>query len=155
MLFRSFPVYSPDGRWMAYNSDESGRFELYVRSVADDAAHSSTKRRISTEGGPYPVWSHDMRRIYFTSANLSSARILTADVAVSQRALSSGEPTLWADVPIRVPNPVPPFDMHPDGKRLVMFPAPTADARQASSSVHVNMLLNFFDELRRRVPVDK
>ncbi len=56
------PVLSPDGRWLAYNSDETGRFEVYVRSFPDVG---SLKRQVSTEGGTEAVWSRSGRELFY------------------------------------------------------------------------------------------
>ena len=61
-FIKSWPRFSPDGEWMAYTSNESGTFEIYVQRVRDGAF----KTRISTNGGGYPVWSRDGSKIYYT-----------------------------------------------------------------------------------------
>ncbi len=63
------------------------------------------------------------------------------------------KPRLWSETQI-LDNGYADWDVAPDGKRLVMFPRPEATAEQ-KGSVHVTVLLNFFDELRRRVPTGK
>ena len=80
---------------------------------------------------------------------------MAVDVAVGDSSFVSGTPRMWADVTLRVPFGTSPFDVHPDGKRVAIFPAETAGVKPESGSVHVEVLLNFFDELRRRVPVGK
>jgi len=59
------PAFSPDGRWLALGSDESGRFEVYVRSFPDP----STRVQISVDGGGNPSWSADGNSLYYTSGN--------------------------------------------------------------------------------------
>ena len=80
---------------------------------------------------------------------------MAVDVAVRDSAFVSGTPRVWANLTLRQPFSILSFDVHPDGKRVAMFPAETADAVPESGSIHVTVLLNFFDELRRRVPVGK
>ena len=70
-------------------------------------------------------------------------------------AFVAGTPRVWARRDAQVPLAGTPFDVHPDGKRAAMFPDETATAKPESGSVHVTMLLNFADELRRRAPVGK
>jgi dipeptidyl aminopeptidase/acylaminoacyl peptidase len=164
------PAFSPDGRWLAYVSDESGRIELYVRPVGGDSAGAGAKWQISKDsvGMPFPVWSRDGRQIAFlVSPHLSNLsglpppgseldlRLMTVDLAVRDGALVAGTPRVFADVPIRSPGGVLEFDLHPDG-RAAVFPGKAAGAEpKPSGSAHVNVLLNFSDELRRRVPVGK
>ena len=66
---------------------------------------------------------------------------------------SPGVPHLWSSTPVRRMSMQQNFDLSPDGKRVVMFPHPTAE--QSQGPVHVTFLLNFFDEVRRRVPTGK
>ena len=66
---------------------------------------------------------------------------------------SAGKPRVWSPVRIRRTSVVQNFDLAPDGKRVAFFPRPAED--QSKGSVHATFLLNFFDELRRRVPLGK
>src|SRR6202030_1842180 len=59
------PRFSPDGRWLAYSSDESGRREIYVQPYPGPGG----KRQISTEGGTEPVWNPDGRELFYRCAN--------------------------------------------------------------------------------------
>ena len=154
-----YAAFSPDGRWIAYGSDESGRYETYVRpfsggSSGSVASRSSAKWQISNGGGAFPIWSHDGRQMFFLSPP-PSRRIMAVDVAVKEGAFLSGTPRLWADAQLSVRAATHPFDLHPDGKRFVILPAESAPSEPDKGSAHVNVLLNFFDELRRRVPVTK
>jgi Tol biopolymer transport system component len=63
------PEISPDGRWLAYTSDESGRYEIYVRSFSADGKLGADKRIVSTAGGKHPVWRHDGSELFFIAAD--------------------------------------------------------------------------------------
>ena len=63
---------------------------------------------------------------------------------------SAGAPREWCPTPLRIMDNLPPLDLAPDGKRFAVFLAPESPG--SSSNVHVTFLLNFFDELKRRVP---
>jgi len=63
------PHLSPNGRWLAYNSDETGNGEIYVQSFSSDGKLGSDKKRISTNGGVYPVWRRDGNEIFFVAAD--------------------------------------------------------------------------------------
>jgi serine/threonine-protein kinase len=67
------PAISPDGRWVAYQSDETGRYEMYVRSYPDVEA---SRVQVSTNGGTSPMWSADGRLLYFHDGNdMVAARV--------------------------------------------------------------------------------
>ena len=138
------PMFSPDGRWIAYHSDESGRFEAYVRPFPGPG----DKWQVSTGGGTRPVWSRDGREIFFETLD---NRIMVADYTAKADSFASGKPRLWSATRIRDFAGVANFDVAPDGKRLAVFPLPEAKEEE-KGSVHVTFLLNFFDELRRKVP---
>jgi Tol biopolymer transport system component len=75
---------SPDGRWLAYSSDESGRFEVYVQTYPP----SERKWIISTKGGSEPRWSREGRELYFLDADRNLVAVLMAEGA----ALRTGAP---------------------------------------------------------------
>jgi hypothetical protein len=90
--------------------------------------------------------------MFFLSGLIPNRRIMAVDVSVKDGAFLSGTPRLWSDEQFSDPATSPPFDLHPDGKRFAIFPAATAPAEPEKGSAHVTVLLNFFDELRRRAP---
>ena len=61
------PLISPNGRWIAYLSDESGYWELYVQSFTAEGKLGSDRKRISASGATSPVWSRDAKEIFFIS----------------------------------------------------------------------------------------
>jgi serine/threonine-protein kinase len=124
---------SPDGRWMAYHSNESGRPEVYVTRYPDP----SGKSQISTNGGTDPVWSPDGRELYFRSGNkLMAVSIETAPEVRSglPRALFEG--------------PFDAFDITPDGERFVLVRPAYPDLPPRPLVV----VLGWLDELDRRLP---
>jgi serine/threonine-protein kinase len=129
-------VFSPDGRWMAYTSDESGRFEIYVRPFQSS---SGGKWQISTGGGAYSFWSGDGRELYFMSLD---QHIMVADYTAKGDSFEAGKPRVWSETPIRPSTPgSPELDLAPDGKRFAVFPR--SEVAADPGSVHVNFLLNF------------
>jgi serine/threonine-protein kinase len=139
------PAFSPDGRWIAYQSDESGRYEVSVRPFPGPGG----KRQVSAGGGANPIWSRDGRQLFFTSLD---NRIMVASAMVEGESFLSGKPLLWSPAQIRQPSAAMFLDLAPDGKRFAVFPMPEAKPEE-KGSVHVTFLLNFFDEVRRRAPV--
>jgi len=71
------PKFSPNGRWLAYASDETGTFEIYVQSFSADGKLGSDKKRISTTGGMFPVWRADGSELFFVAAD---GRMMSAAV---------------------------------------------------------------------------
>jgi serine/threonine-protein kinase len=138
------PAFSPDGRWIAYTSDESGRYEVYVRPYPGPGG----KWQISTTGSMTPIWSRNGRELFFETLD---NHIMVADYTVAGGSFVAGKPRLWSPTQVRATAAVANLDLAPDGKRFAVFPLP--DPRtEDKSSVHVTFLLNFFDEIKRRIP---
>jgi len=141
-------VFSPDGRWIAYTSDESGTRELYVRPFPGPGG----KWQISTGGAKYPRWLPNGHTLFY--ASLGDVGIMAADYTSTADSFSASRPRLWAALPMIDASGDVNLDVAPDGKRFAVFPAPDAKEGEKSSA-QVTFLLNFFDELRRRVPAGK
>jgi serine/threonine-protein kinase len=104
---------SPDGHWLAYQSNESGRYEVYVRPFPNV---DSGKRPVSTSGGEDPRWSRDGRTLFF----ISDQKLLAAEVSTDPT-FSSQPPQKAFDLIDFQPTGIPfPFDVSPDGKRILL-----------------------------------
>jgi Tol biopolymer transport system component len=136
--------FSSDGRWIVYRSNESGRNEIYVRPFP---AAGDAQWQISTGGGLYGLWSTNGRELFYETTD---ERIMVVDYTVEGNSFVPGKPRLWTDKQIFFPG-TSNLDLAPDGKRFVVFTMPEAPADQ-KTSVHVTMLENFFDEVKRRIP---
>jgi Tol biopolymer transport system component/predicted Ser/Thr protein kinase len=146
------PAFSPDGRWIAYSSDESGRYEVSVRPFPGGASSGSGKWQISAGGGLHPIWSRDGRELFYETLD---NRIMVSTYTANAASFAPNKPRLWSNTQVLGLAPVLwNLDLARDGKRFAVFPIPEATGEQ-KGSVHVTVLLNFFDELRRRVPVGK
>ena len=147
------PAFSPDGRWIAYSSDESGRNEVYVRPFSGGAPSGSGKLQISTGGGWHPIWSRNGRELFYENPD---NRIMVATYTAKADSFAADKPRPWSNTQILQPRGfyVWNLDLAPDGKRFAVFPRPDATGEQ-KGSVHVTVLLNFFDELRRHVPAGR
>jgi Tol biopolymer transport system component len=139
------PAFSPDGKWIAYQSDESGKNEVYVRPFPGPGG----KWQISTGGGQLPIWSRNGRELFFETLD---NHIMVVDYAAGSDSFTLGKRRVWSEKQIGgvTGGGIQNYDLAPDGKRFVVF-LPEAPAAQ-SGSLHVTFLLNFFDELRRRLP---
>ena len=130
---------SPDGRWLAYVSDESGRLEVYVRSYPD----LDQKWQISTDGGIEPAWSHDGRELFYRSEDGRSVMALPITAGPE---FSPGRPGLlfegeFAPSPWFGRN----FDVAADGQTFLMVEYPLPD----DLSSEVKVVVNWFHELER------
>lgn len=134
---------SPDGRWLAYVSNESGREEVYVRPFTASGAAGSEQSQISNSGGWSVAWSPNGRELLYRSGD----QIMTVGYTVSGDSLVTERPRVWASNVRAVEG----FDLSPDGKRAAMF-VPLATKGGSQQENKVMFVLNFFDELRRRVP---
>ena len=137
--------FSPDGRWMAYVSDESGTREVYVRPFPGPGG----KWQISSGGATGgPVWSRDGRQLFYGNPEF---KIMVSDYTAKGDSFSYSKPRVWADVALNGGNGLNPyFDIAPDGKRFAVIPKADA-AQEKQGNLHATFLLNFADEVRRRV----
>jgi serine/threonine protein kinase/Tol biopolymer transport system component len=140
------PAFSPDGKFLAYSSSESGLSEVFVRPFPGPGG----KWRVSTGGGKFPAWSRATHEILFLDYD---DHIMAVNYTSQGDTFSPGIPHAWSSTQVRRMGVQQNFDVSSDGKRVVMFPIPTAE--QPQGSVHVTFLLNFFDEVRRRLPTGK
>jgi hypothetical protein len=141
------PRFSPDGRWIAYRSDESGtNDEIYVRPFPNG---SGGRWQISTGGGLYAFWSNNGRELFYETTD---NRIMVVDYTVNSDSFVPGKPRPWSDRQLFYAGS-PHLDLAPDGKRFAVLALPETPPGE-KGSVHVTMLLNFFDELRRRIPAE-
>jgi Tol biopolymer transport system component/predicted Ser/Thr protein kinase len=145
----SEPAFSPDGRWIVYKSNESGRDEVYVRPFPGPGG----KWQISTGGGTHPIWSRNGRELFYETLD---NRIMVSNYTAKADSFVPDKPSTWSNTQILETrsSAVDNLDLAPDGRRFAVFPRPDATGEQ-KGSVHVTVLLNFFDELRRRVPAGK
>jgi serine/threonine protein kinase/Tol biopolymer transport system component len=137
------PAFSPDGHWLAYASNESGTFEVYVRPFPGPGG----RWQISTGGGFYPLWSHAGGELLFVT---SEGRVMAADYSVKGDSFIAGRQRPWSEVPVLYLPGVASYDLAPDGRHIAALQSNNADKQNPIT--HVTFLLNFFDELRRRVP---
>jgi serine/threonine-protein kinase len=129
---------SPDGRWVAYHSDESGRSEIYVR----DLTPSGGRWQVSTSGGEEPHWSKDGRELYFRSEN----RMMVAPVD-SHTSFQAGMPRLLFEGVYNLrSDTLRSYDVDPATGRFLMI-RPLAERPPPS----IRITLHWFDELRRLV----
>ena len=139
------PMFSTDGRWLAYVSDESGQAEIYVRRYPGTGG----SQLISSDGGTQPMWSSDGRELFYRNGDLfmrvpveSTDRDFpfgTPEVLFEGRYVRSGTRPGYRD-----------YDVTEDGQRFVMV----QPLEPESTLTQINVILNWTEELKRLVPTD-
>ncbi len=139
------PTFSPDGRWLAYQSNETGANEIYVRPFPGPGG----KWQISTQSGTFPAWSPTGKEmLYLTPA--PDSKIMVVSYTVSGDAFQAATPRPWSE---SQPTGIMRFDPHPDGKRMAILQLPRLTGELTRNSLV--LVENFFDELRRLAPGKK
>jgi dipeptidyl aminopeptidase/acylaminoacyl peptidase len=149
------PAFSPDGRWLAYDSDESGKYEVYVRAFPAPSPNigqgaQGGKWQISNSGGQLPRWSRTGHQLLYQSGD----QIMAVRYAVKGDTFVAEKPRVWiAKLGVGARDSWI-WDLSPDGRRvLVVTPVESSEAPKQEHEIV--MLQDFFDELRRRVPSAK
>jgi Tol biopolymer transport system component len=137
-----YPSFSPDGHWMAYASNESGAWEIYVRRFPDDG----TKVRVSSTGGVVPRWSPKGNELFYRT---DAQRLMVVAYKAQGASFTAGPPRPWSEHSFADTGVLPSFDVAPDGERVAAL-MPVA-RRNGQSANHATFMLNFADEVRRRV----
>lgn len=130
----SAPVFSPDGRWLAYQSNESGRNEIYVRPFS----RPDGKWQVSTGGGDRPVWSRTGNELFYRGGE----GIMKASYQTSRDAFQASRAKLVSELP-----GLEWFDLGIDPQHVAIVET------KPQPALRVTLLLNLFDELRRLAPV--
>ncbi|MBI3049744.1 MAG: PD40 domain-containing protein [Acidobacteria bacterium] len=138
---------SPDGQWLAYESDSSGRLEIYVRRFSDPA---SGQWQVSTAGGTRPLWARDSRELFYLGLDGALMRV---PVDAAGTAWNAGTPMKLLESRYfgTGSNPGRTYDISPDGQRFLMIKVAGTD--QTAAPPHIVVVQNWFEELKRLVPV--
>ena len=131
------PRFSPDARWLAYVSDESGGYEVYVRPYPGPGG----KVQVSTGGGQHPLWSRDGKELFYRTGQkwMSAAVTLGPEFTAEKPRLLFERAHLMAGAA--------PYDVSPDGQRFLVLERTEPDIAPVT---HLNVVLNWFEELRQK-----
>ena len=148
------PAFSPDGRWIAYvttNGAGSGG-QISVRPFPSAPSAGRWQVSESESGAKFPVWSRNRRELFYVN---SGNRIMVARYTANEHSFVPEKPRQWSPAPLFRPtyNALWNLDIAPDGRRFVVL-APPESRNGEPTTVHATILMNFFDELRRRLPAN-
>lgn len=134
-------AFSPDGQWIAYRSNVSGRDEVYVRPFGS----AGREYQISTDGGSQPMWHRNGRELFYRVGE----RMMRVQVSYDDGFAASGPEPLF-ERPYDSLDAIgrPAYDVAPDGQRFLVVKSDD-DPR---AGTRLNLVLNWFEELRRLVP---
>jgi len=136
------PVISPDGRWLAYASTESNRFDIYMQRFPDGGATYP----ISSGGGSEPVWARNGRELFYRNGD----RMMAVSIDAKGNAPQVGTPTiLFREVFAGASNEAW-YDVSPDGQRFLML-----KPDDASVSDSIVVIQDWMDEVKALVPAKK
>jgi len=131
-------LLSPNGKWVAYVSNDSGRAEVYVDSYPSLAA----KIVVSTGGGHRPRWSHDGRELFYRQGDALMA--VSVDTGAT---FLAGKPRRLFAGPYQGESQEAAFDVSPDSRRFLMI-----KSDDAATLRQINAVLNWFEVVKHRVP---
>jgi serine/threonine-protein kinase len=134
------PKFSPDGNWIVYRSDESGRNEIYIRPFPGPGG----KWLISTSGGTEPTWAVDGTELFYREDDaMMAVKVTLGDTFSASKPVLLFRGDFKADATGH-----PLYDVHPDGRFLM------ARETAGESLPQINVVLNWFDELKRLAPLE-
>jgi len=142
---------SPDGRWLAYVSNESGIYQVYVQAFPGPGG----KWQVSTDGGTEPVWARNGRELFYRSGRkLMSVEITTNPAFVARNPKTLFESDYQPNVVVFGRQN---YDVTPDGQRFIMIRSKESAAAannpfMSKNAPQINVMLNLFEELERKVP---
>jgi hypothetical protein len=137
------PALSPDGRWLAYVSNESGALEVYVRPFPNTA---DGRWQISTQGGREPVWAHSGRELFYRTAGATIDTQMVIAVTTGRAFAPGARRALFPLGRYATDDTHAQYAVAPDDRRFVMI-----RGRQADRTDHLVVVENFFQVLRDRV----
>jgi hypothetical protein len=143
-FIEQFPEFSPDGRWIAYTSDESKRNEVYVQPFPGPG----TKYPVSAEGGEQPLWARDGKQLFYRWED----QVWVVDVR-TDGAFTASKPRLLLKHPgYYISHPIRSYDLSLDSQRFLMM---KLEQRTPTPVTEMILVQNWFEELKRLVPAGK
>ena len=139
------PMYSPDGRWIAYIAGTLGAYQVFVRPAP--GADGGGQVLVSTDAGRFPMWSRTSKELFYVN---NAGIILAVPYTVNGSSFVPGKPHPWSQQGIQLNGVNYPIDIAPNGKSFVATLAPGVSG--GKSNLHLVFVLNFFDVVKRLAP---
>jgi serine/threonine-protein kinase len=137
----SAPQFSPDGRWLVYVSNETGRSEIYARPYPGPGR----ERPISTDGGTEPVWNRHGRELFYRNGN----KMMAVDIT-TQPSFSASKPiVLFEGQYLPSGFDFPNYDISPNGQQFLML---KGSEQPGAAPTQINVVMNWTEELKQKVP---
>jgi serine/threonine-protein kinase len=142
-----WPAFSPDGKWLAYGSNETGRYEVYVRPYPGPGP----RVQISMDGGDSPAWARNGKELFYQGSREErdgTSPMMVVDIETDPE-FQAGIPKvlfrnrMWSTIPVRT------YDVTPDGEHFLMVREDTLPLEEVTE---FHAVLNWFEELKRLVP---
>jgi Tol biopolymer transport system component len=130
--------FSPDGQWLAYVSDETGRDEVFIRPIGTRGG----RKQLSSEGGTGPAWSANGRQLFFVNGDQLAAVTLDGQGNPIGRDRVLFSAPRFEDLQIDLENPL--YNVMPDGEHFIFL------LEQSSAPTRYNIVLNWFEELKAK-----
>ena len=140
------PAISPDGRWIAYHSDLSGQFEIYVQRFPALGG----RQPISTSGGRVPRWSPDGTELFYQS--LDGRQMLAVPIVTAPTFTAGAPEVLFEGAYLASIAAIRPYDLTPDGERFVMI-KPGGATSESDDPTRIILVQHWFETLTARIPV--
>jgi serine/threonine-protein kinase len=139
-----FPEFSPDGHWIAYSSNESGRQEIYIQRFPGPGG----KWQISSEGGTESLWAEDGKQLFYRWQD----QVWAVDIETDGDFKSGTPRLLFEQLGFVFGDNIRSFDLSKDGKRFLMA---RFGSRKPTPVTEMILVQNWFEELKRLVPTEK
>jgi serine/threonine-protein kinase len=137
----TWPTFSPDGHWIAYGSNASGTFEVYVRTFPDTGAVT----RVSDSGGRMATWAHNGRELLYRT---DDGHVMVVEYSTVSGAFRAGKPKRWTPMVLADTGVAPTFDIARDDERIVgLVPAPIPGNGPGRNEI--TLIFDVFAKLRR------
>jgi eukaryotic-like serine/threonine-protein kinase len=138
---------SPDKRWIAYQSNESGAYQIYVRPFPKV---DTGRWQVSTVGGTRPLWAQNGAELFYEHGNA----LMAAPILISEQTLSAGNPTKICTIPpsynVSITFWGRNYDASPDGKRFLFVKGIVNDPTSPTTSASMVVVLNWQEDLKAR-----
>jgi serine/threonine-protein kinase len=148
-FYNQYPEFSPDGHWLAYVSNESGRDEVYVKPYPGPGS----KQQVSIEGGIAPAWARNGRELFYTAGSTGQLEKMIVVEVTLKPTFTASKPQQLFEGRYAHMTPIRGYDVTGDGQRFLMIRYKEQSPERAVREVI--LVQNWFEELKRRVPTGK